>query len=176
MRLRVSCVRTAAADARSLGLAQPQGDSSSACAASESARLADDPGGAPHARAAFEDAPPKATVSSASKAALAAFADSESSESIASTRATHPLAARSASARSMRACTTSSVGLTRRSRTRPDARVERVHGARHAAASSSELLASRLAPCTPVYAFSPHANRPSTDVAPCRSVTTPPHR
>ena len=40
--------------------------------------------------------------------------------------------------------------------------------------SSSELLASRLAPCTPVQATSPAANRPETDVRPSRSVSTPP--
>ncbi len=42
-------------------------------------------------------------------------------------------------------------------------------------ASSSELLASRLAPWRPVIAISPAANRLGTLVRPCRSVHTPPH-
>ena len=40
--------------------------------------------------------------------------------------------------------------------------------------SSSELEASRLAPCTPVQAHSPQAYRPGTLVRPSRSVRTPP--
>ena len=40
--------------------------------------------------------------------------------------------------------------------------------------SSSELEASRLAPCTPVQAASPHAYRPGIEVRPRRSVRTPP--
>ena len=40
--------------------------------------------------------------------------------------------------------------------------------------SSRLLLARRLAPCTPLYATSPHAYRPGTLVAPSRSVLTPP--
>ena len=36
--------------------------------------------------------------------------------------------------------------------------------------SSSEFDASRLAPCTPVHATSPHAHRPGSVVAPSRSV------
>src|SRR4029079_12950822 len=40
--------------------------------------------------------------------------------------------------------------------------------------SSNELLASRLAPCTPVQATSPAANKPGSDVRPSRSVSTPP--
>ena len=40
--------------------------------------------------------------------------------------------------------------------------------------SSSELLARRLAPWTPVQATSPAANSPGTDVRPSRSVSTPP--
>ena len=42
--------------------------------------------------------------------------------------------------------------------------------------SSSELEASRLAPCTPVQATSPTAHSPGSAVAPHRSVTTPPER
>ena len=42
--------------------------------------------------------------------------------------------------------------------------------------SSSELDASRLAPCTPVQATSPTAHSPGSAVAPPRSVTTPPER
>ena len=42
--------------------------------------------------------------------------------------------------------------------------------------SSSELDASRLAPCTPEQATSPAAHSPASDVAPSRSVTTPPQR
>ena len=42
--------------------------------------------------------------------------------------------------------------------------------------SSSELEASRLAPCTPVQAASPAAQSPGSAVAPHRSVTTPPER
>ena len=42
--------------------------------------------------------------------------------------------------------------------------------------SSSELEASRLAPCTPVQATSPAAHRPGSAVAPDRSVSTPPDR
>ena len=41
-------------------------------------------------------------------------------------------------------------------------------------ASSSELLASRLAPCIPVEATSPQAQRPGSEVRPARSVATPP--
>ena len=40
--------------------------------------------------------------------------------------------------------------------------------------SSSELLARRLAPCTPVHATSPAAHSPGRDDAPLRSVTIPP--
>ena len=40
--------------------------------------------------------------------------------------------------------------------------------------SSSELLASRLAPCAPVHATSPAAYSPGTEVRPRRSVDTPP--
>ena len=40
--------------------------------------------------------------------------------------------------------------------------------------SSSELLARRLAPWTPVQAVSPAANRPGIDVRPHSSVSTPP--
>lgn len=40
--------------------------------------------------------------------------------------------------------------------------------------STSELLASRLAPCRPVQAVSPMANRPGRSVRPARSVSTPP--
>src|SRR5439155_10725279 len=40
--------------------------------------------------------------------------------------------------------------------------------------SSSELLARRFAPCTPVHATSPAANRPASDVRPHSSVSTPP--
>jgi hypothetical protein len=40
--------------------------------------------------------------------------------------------------------------------------------------SSNELLASRLAPCTPLHATSPAANKPGNVVAPLRSVVTPP--
>ena len=40
--------------------------------------------------------------------------------------------------------------------------------------SSSELLARRLAPCTPVHATSPAANSPGIVVRPSRSVCTPP--
>ncbi len=40
--------------------------------------------------------------------------------------------------------------------------------------SSSELLASRLAPWTPVQATSPAANSPGTDVRAHSSVSTPP--
>ena len=41
--------------------------------------------------------------------------------------------------------------------------------------SSSEFEARRLAPCTPVSAASPAAHSPSSDDAPSRSVTMPPH-
>src|SRR4029077_5964876 len=40
--------------------------------------------------------------------------------------------------------------------------------------SSRELLARRLAPCTPVAAVSPAAYRPGSEVRPHRSVFTPP--
>src|SRR5213083_1693142 len=40
--------------------------------------------------------------------------------------------------------------------------------------SSRELLANRLAPCTPVAAVSPAAYRPGSEVRPHRSVFTPP--
>ena len=40
--------------------------------------------------------------------------------------------------------------------------------------SSSELLASRFAPCSPVLATSPAAYNPGTSVRPCASVRTPP--
>src|SRR5207253_393407 len=40
--------------------------------------------------------------------------------------------------------------------------------------SSRELLASRLAPCTPVAAASPAAYKPGSEVRPERSVFTPP--
>jgi hypothetical protein len=40
--------------------------------------------------------------------------------------------------------------------------------------SSNELLASRLAPCTPLHATSPAAKRPGNVVAPLMSVATPP--
>ena len=40
--------------------------------------------------------------------------------------------------------------------------------------SNNELLASRLAPCTPLQATSPAANSPGTVVAPFMSVRTPP--
>ena len=40
--------------------------------------------------------------------------------------------------------------------------------------SSRELLAKRLAPWTPVEATSPAAKSPGSEVAPCRSVATPP--
>jgi hypothetical protein len=40
--------------------------------------------------------------------------------------------------------------------------------------SNNELLASRLAPCTPLHATSPAAKRPGKVVAPLRSVQTPP--
>ena len=40
--------------------------------------------------------------------------------------------------------------------------------------SINELLASLLAPCTPVHATSPTAKRPGMVVAACRSVATPP--
>src|SRR5438046_2050725 len=40
--------------------------------------------------------------------------------------------------------------------------------------SSSELLAKRLAPCTPLQAASPAANNPGRLVRPSRSVRTPP--
>ena len=42
--------------------------------------------------------------------------------------------------------------------------------------SSSELDASRLAPCTPVQATSPQAHSPGRAEAPSRSVTIPPER
>src|SRR6202041_1106285 len=42
--------------------------------------------------------------------------------------------------------------------------------------SSSELLANRLAPCTPVQATSPAAYNPRSDVLPWTSVLTPPIR
>lgn len=41
-------------------------------------------------------------------------------------------------------------------------------------ASDKELLASRLAPCTPVEETSPQANRRETVLSPFRSVLTPP--
>src|SRR5690554_4421356 len=44
----------------------------------------------------------------------------------------------------------------------------------HTAASSNELDASRLAPCSPVLATSPTAHRPLTSVRPWRSTATPP--
>ena len=44
----------------------------------------------------------------------------------------------------------------------------------NAAASSSELEASRLAPCTPVAAHSPTANRPGAAVRPSASAAMPP--
>src|ERR1700741_1844837 len=40
--------------------------------------------------------------------------------------------------------------------------------------SRRELLASRLAPCTPVAAVSPAAYKPDTEVLPQRSALTPP--
>ena len=40
--------------------------------------------------------------------------------------------------------------------------------------SSNELLANRLAPCTPLQATSPAAYNPGNVVAPCTSVHTPP--
>ena len=42
--------------------------------------------------------------------------------------------------------------------------------------SSSELLARRFAPCTPVRATSPAAYNPRIELLPSRSVTTPPIR
>ena len=42
--------------------------------------------------------------------------------------------------------------------------------------SSSEFEASRFAPCTPVQAASPAAQRPGSAVAPSRSVSTPPRQ
>ena len=42
--------------------------------------------------------------------------------------------------------------------------------------SSSEFDARRFAPCTPLHAVSPHAQRCGSVVAPSRSVTTPPER
>ena len=42
--------------------------------------------------------------------------------------------------------------------------------------SSSEFDASRLAPCTPLHAASPHAQSPGRLLAPSRSATTPPER
>ena len=41
-------------------------------------------------------------------------------------------------------------------------------------ASSSELLARRLAPCSPVPATSPHAHRPGSVLRPCQSTAMPP--
>ena len=52
---------------------------------------------------------------------------------------------------------------------------EGLHGpAPNTSPSSSELLASRLAPCAPVHATSPAAYSPGTEVRPRRSVDTPP--
>ena len=42
--------------------------------------------------------------------------------------------------------------------------------------SSSEFDASRLAPCTPLHAVSPHAQRCGSVDAPSRSVTMPPDK
>ena len=42
-------------------------------------------------------------------------------------------------------------------------------------ASSSELEASRLAPCAPVEATSPQAHSPSTVLRPCASVSDAAH-
>ncbi len=42
--------------------------------------------------------------------------------------------------------------------------------------SNRELLARRLAPCTPVHAHSPAAYNPASEVRPCVSVRTPPIR
>ena len=41
--------------------------------------------------------------------------------------------------------------------------------------SSSEFEANRFAPCTPEQLVSPAAHRPGNEVAPFRSVMTPPH-
>ena len=45
----------------------------------------------------------------------------------------------------------------------------------HTSASSRELLARRLAPCSPVRATSPSPSSPRIAVRPARSATMPPH-
>ena len=58
----------------------------------------------------------------------------------------------------------------------PPPRIASASRAPNTMPSSSELEASRLAPCTPVQATSPAAQRPGRAVAPDRSVSTPPDR
>ena len=52
--------------------------------------------------------------------------------------------------------------------------IDRATIAPNTAASVSELLASRLAPCSPVEAASPQTQRPSTELRPSASAATPP--
>src|SRR5208337_2160018 len=52
--------------------------------------------------------------------------------------------------------------------------IERATIAPNTAASLSELLAKRLAPCNPVQAASPHAQSPVTELRPSASTKTPP--